>query len=92
MEHWYDLPQGRILDVRYEELEVQARRIIAHCELQWDPRCLAFHESDRLLPSLLNIAGGGSQFPQFRESYGNITPCAIGWRARRRRERSVVCT
>jgi hypothetical protein len=61
MEHWYDLlPQGRILDVRDEALVVQARRIIAHCELQWDPRCLAFHESDRLLPRLPNIAGGGS--------------------------------
>jgi hypothetical protein len=52
MEHWYDLlPQGRILDVRCEEvvadLEVQARRILAHCELRWDPHCLAFHESDR---------------------------------------------
>jgi tetratricopeptide (TPR) repeat protein len=52
MEHWHNvLPAGRILDVRYEEvvadLEAQARRIVAHCELQWDPRCLAFHETDR---------------------------------------------
>jgi tetratricopeptide (TPR) repeat protein len=45
------LPPGRILDVRYEEvvadLEGQARRIIAHCGLDWDPACLAFHLTDR---------------------------------------------
>ena len=52
MAHWRRvLPQGRILDVRYEDvvadLEGQARRIVAHCGLPWDPRCLAFHETDR---------------------------------------------
>jgi hypothetical protein len=52
MAHWRRvLPQGRILDVRYEDvvadLEGQARRILAHCDLAWDPRCLAFHETDR---------------------------------------------
>jgi Sulfotransferase family len=52
MAHWHDvLPQGRILDVRYEEvvadLEGQARRIIDHCGLPWDDRCLSFHETDR---------------------------------------------
>lgn len=52
MEHWHRvLPPGRILDVRYEDLvadlEGQARRIIGHCGLEWDPRCLAFHETER---------------------------------------------
>ena len=52
MDHWRQvLPQGRILDVRYEEvvadLEGQARRIIAHCGLDWDERCLAFHKTAR---------------------------------------------
>jgi hypothetical protein len=52
MAHWRQvLPPGRILDVRYEDivvdLEGQARRIIAHCGLDWDPRCLAFHETER---------------------------------------------
>ena len=41
MAHWHRvLPPGRILDVRYEDvvadLEGQARRIIAHCGLNWD--------------------------------------------------------
>jgi tetratricopeptide (TPR) repeat protein len=52
MAHWRRvLPAGRILDVRYEDvvadLEGQARRIIAHCGLPWDDRCLAFHKTDR---------------------------------------------
>ena len=42
---------GRMLEVRYEEvvadLETQARRIIAHCGLDWDPRCLSFHTTER---------------------------------------------
>ena len=52
MAHWRDvLPPGRILDVRYEELvadlESVARRIIAHCGLDWDARCLDFHRTQR---------------------------------------------
>jgi tetratricopeptide (TPR) repeat protein len=52
MAHWRRvLPPDRILDVRYEDvvadLEGQARRIIAHCGLDWDPRCLAFHQTER---------------------------------------------
>jgi len=46
MSHWRRvLPPGRILDVRYEDvvadLEGQARRILAHCGLEWDERCLS---------------------------------------------------
>jgi hypothetical protein len=52
MEHWRRvLPPGCILDVRYEDvvadLETQARRIITHCGLTWDDRCLSFHETER---------------------------------------------
>jgi tetratricopeptide (TPR) repeat protein len=52
MDHWHRvLPAGRILDVSYEDvvadLEGQARRIIAHCGLKWDQRCLSFHETER---------------------------------------------
>jgi hypothetical protein len=52
MAHWRCvLPPGRILDLRYEDivadLEGAARRIVAHCGLEWDARCLAFHQTDR---------------------------------------------
>ena len=52
MEHWRRvLPPGRILDVNYEDvvadLEGQSRRIIAHCGLEWNARCLTFYETER---------------------------------------------
>ena len=52
MAHWNEvLPPNVMLDVQYEELvadvEGQARRMIAHCGLEWDPRCLNFHETER---------------------------------------------
>jgi tetratricopeptide (TPR) repeat protein len=52
MDHWRSvLPPGRMLEVEYEELvkdvDGQARRLIAHCGVDWDPRCLAFHETKR---------------------------------------------
>jgi tetratricopeptide (TPR) repeat protein len=52
MAHWRRvLPKGRMLDVIYEDVvddvERQARRILDHCGLPWDERCLAFHRSDR---------------------------------------------
>jgi tetratricopeptide (TPR) repeat protein len=50
--HWQRvLPPGRMLEVRYEDvvadLEGQARRVVAHCGLEWDSRCLAFHQTSR---------------------------------------------
>jgi tetratricopeptide (TPR) repeat protein len=52
MRHWQSvLPEGVMLDVHYEDvvadLEGQARRLIAHCGLAWEDRCLAFHETQR---------------------------------------------
>ena len=52
MAHWRQvLPAGRIMEVRYEELvsdtEAVVRRLIAHCGLEWDSRCLDFHRTER---------------------------------------------
>jgi tetratricopeptide (TPR) repeat protein len=46
MRHWHELlPGGAMLAVRYEALiagpEAQARRLLAFCGLDWDPRVLA---------------------------------------------------
>jgi tetratricopeptide (TPR) repeat protein len=54
MLHWRRvLPRDRILDVRYEDvvsnLEGQARRLLAHCGLDWDPRCLDFYRTERVV-------------------------------------------
>jgi tetratricopeptide (TPR) repeat protein len=52
MAHWRAvLPPGLMLEVQYEEvvgeLEKQARRIIAHCGLEWDDACVAFYKTRR---------------------------------------------
>lgn len=57
MAHWRGvLPPGVILEVDYEtlvgDLETEARRLIAHCGLDWDPACLAFHQTARVVHTL----------------------------------------
>jgi tetratricopeptide (TPR) repeat protein len=51
MAHWRAVRPLPMLEVRYEELvadqEGQSRRIVAFAGLEWDERCLRFHESDR---------------------------------------------
>jgi len=52
MAHWRGLlPQTVMLEVQYEDvvadLEGQARRIVGHCGLNWDSRCLDFHKTVR---------------------------------------------
>jgi hypothetical protein len=52
MDHWRAvLLESAFLDLRYEELvtdnEVQARRLIDFCGLEWDDACLDFHKTKR---------------------------------------------
>jgi tetratricopeptide (TPR) repeat protein len=51
MDHWDRVLTGRVLRVQYEDvvddLEGQARRILSHCGLPWEDRCLRFHETER---------------------------------------------
>jgi hypothetical protein len=52
MAHWRKvLPESFFTEVQYEEMiaqpEENARRLVDFCELEWDPVCLKFHESDR---------------------------------------------
>jgi Tfp pilus assembly protein PilF len=78
MTHWRRvLPQGFMLEVQYEEivadLEGQARRILAHCGLEWDPRCLDFHRTERTVrtASVTQV-----RQPIFRTSIGRPRPHA----------------
>jgi hypothetical protein len=48
MVHWRSvLPPGRMYDIRYEDLVAnlgsEARKLIAHLNLPWDPLCEDFH-------------------------------------------------
>ena len=52
MGHWRKaLPEGVMLEVRYEDvvadLEGQARLMLEHLGLEWDPACLDFHRAGR---------------------------------------------
>ena len=52
MAHWRAvLPAGALLEVYYEDmvsdLPGQVSRILSHCELAWDPACLAFDRNER---------------------------------------------
>jgi len=51
MEHWRRVLPVPLLEVDYEEtvadLEGVAGKLVDWCGLSWDPRCLAFHQTDR---------------------------------------------
>jgi len=49
MAHWREQLPGRFIDVDYEDLvadqEGQSKRLIAHCDLEWQEACLDFHNN-----------------------------------------------
>ena len=70
MAHWRAvLPAGALLDVSYEavveDLESQARRLIAYCGLPWDDRCLDFHRTRR---AVRTASAAQVRQPVFRSS------------------------
>lgn len=76
MEHWEDmLPRGAILDVQYEnvvdDLEGQARRLLDHCGLPWDPACLSFYETKR---AVRTASVAQVREPIYRRSVGKWRP------------------
>jgi hypothetical protein len=61
VEHWRQTRPIECLELRYEELvadlEKQSRRLIAFVGLEWEPACLEFHLSKRVVrtPSLVQV-------------------------------------
>jgi predicted Zn-dependent protease len=51
LDHWNAVLPGRVLTVQYEALvrdpEANIRRLLGHCGLEFEPACLAFHETVR---------------------------------------------
>lgn len=49
MEHWRTTMPAHIHEIRYEQLvkdpESETRRLLAACELEWEPACLEFHRN-----------------------------------------------
>jgi tetratricopeptide (TPR) repeat protein len=76
MAHWREiLPENAMLEVQYEELvadfEAQARRIVAYCGVEWDEKCLAFHETARPVrtASVMQV-----RQPIYRDAIGRWKP------------------
>ena len=51
MNHWDAVLPGKVLHLSYEDLvaspDANIRRLLAHCGLEFHPRCLQFHETQR---------------------------------------------
>lgn len=75
--HWRALFPGEILDVQYEELvgnaERVSKRMIDYLGLDWDVRCLAFHETRRAVMSPSNLQ---VRRPLYRASIDRWKPYA----------------
>jgi tetratricopeptide (TPR) repeat protein len=71
MRFWQKRFPGRVLEVQYETLvedqEAQTRRLLAHCDLPWDERCLNFHHNDAAVatPSATQV-----RQPMYRSALG----------------------
>jgi hypothetical protein len=71
MAHWVKVLPLPLLDLQYEELtadpEVVSRRLLAFCGLEWDERCLRFHDTQRVVhtSSVLQV-----RQPMYRSSVG----------------------
>ena len=75
MNHWHHiLPKDAFLEINYEDVidnfEAEAKRLIAYCNLNWDPACLAFHETKRQVRT--------ASFMQVRKPIYNSS--VNGWR------------
>jgi hypothetical protein len=76
MEHWRAvLPAGVMIDVQYEsvvaDFACEARRIVAHCGLEWDDACLNFHTTKRAVKTASVIQ---VRQPIYRSSVGRWRP------------------
>jgi hypothetical protein len=72
MSHWRTvIPSSVMLDVKYEDvvnnLQWETRKILEHCGLHWDPACLDFHKTQRLVHTASAVQ---VRQPLFKSSVG----------------------
>jgi hypothetical protein len=76
MAHMDEVLPGRVYRLRYEDLvaspEAEVRRLLAHCALEFEPRCLKFYENPRVVQTVSSeqvrqpiYAGGVDQWRHF---------------------------
>ena len=85
--HWRAVLPLDILEVQYEDLvhdlESESRRLIEFLGLEWDPACLAFHETER---TVMTASHGrcANRCSPVRSDAGDTTagtciPCSPDW-------------
>ena len=51
MDFWREIYPNKIYDISYESLttnqEVETRKLLKYCNLEWDENCLSFHKNKR---------------------------------------------
>jgi tetratricopeptide (TPR) repeat protein len=71
MAHWHAVMPAPVLEVDYErlvsDLEGESRRLIAWCGLDWEPACLEFHKTRRLVRT---ASAGQVRQPLYTRSVG----------------------
>ena len=71
MEHWRQAIPAQLLVMPYESLvtdpEPQIRRLLEHCGLDWDPRCLDFHSH---ASTVTTLSAGQVRQPMYTSSVG----------------------
>jgi len=71
MEHWRRVLPIPLLEIDYEDLvgdtENAARRMVEWCGLEWDPACLAFHQTRRVVRTASRVQ---VREPVYRRSVG----------------------
>jgi tetratricopeptide (TPR) repeat protein len=77
-QHWRKvLPSDRFTQVSYEamveDLEGEARRLLAFCGLEWDDACLQFHQTQR---TVWTASASQVRRPLYRSSVGRARACA----------------
>jgi tetratricopeptide (TPR) repeat protein len=78
MAHWRAvLPAGTMLEVDYEsvvnDIEPNVRRLLAHCDLAWHPRCVDFHRTER---QVITASAAQVREPLFKTSLQRWQPAA----------------
>ncbi len=56
MNHWQKVLPDFIYNIQYEDVvadqELQTRKLLQHCELEWDEACLKFHQTKRAVKTV----------------------------------------
>ncbi len=75
MSHWQDLFRGEIFTVQYEEMVMDQERVskqlIDYLGLEWDEKCLDFHDNERDVRTISNMQ---VRQPMYKDSINRWKP------------------